>query len=48
MFNRREQELREQAWEEARRNAVTYDEYLRNKERSARQQANGVGEMRDG
>lgn len=48
VFNRREQELREQAWEEARRNAVTYEEYLRNKERPAKRQANGVGEVRDG
>ena len=48
VFDRREQELREHAWEEARRNAVTFEEYLRNKERSARQQANGIGEVRDG
>lgn len=47
-FNRHEQELRGQAWEEARRNAVTYEEYIRRKELSARQQANDVEEMRDG
>lgn len=48
VFNRHEQELREQAWEEARRNAVTYEEYLRNKEWSASRQAADGGETPDG
>ena len=47
-FNRHEQELRERAWEEARRNAVTYEEYLRNKERLAGRQTEDGEEVPDG
>ena len=47
-FNRREQERRERAWEEARRNAVTYEEYLKNKGRSARPQPEDGGSPPDG
>ena len=47
-FNKREQERRERAWEEARRNAVTYEEYLKNKGRSARPQPGDGGCPSDG